>query len=71
MRCRKKAQKRLLNRGEVPSAALFAISEEAEIRYTNRGLLYEVPAHEVEAQRRAKALASGESVPECVPHTVI
>lgn len=36
----------MLNRGDAPSAQLFAISEEAEIRYTNCGLLYEVPAAE-------------------------
>ena len=36
----------MLNRGEGPSAQLFAISEQAEIRYTNNGLLYEVPADE-------------------------
>jgi hypothetical protein len=40
------AQKAMLNRGEAPAAQLFAISEEAEIRYTNGGLLYEVPAAE-------------------------
>ena len=37
----------MLNRGEAPSAQLFKISEQAEIRYTNNGLLYEVPADEV------------------------
>jgi hypothetical protein len=36
----------MLNRGEAPAAQLFAISEEAEIRYTTGGLLYEVPAAE-------------------------
>ena len=36
----------MLNRGDAPSAQLFAISEQAEIRYTNNGLLYEVPADE-------------------------
>eukprot|EP00892_Ulva_mutabilis_P001275 jgi/Ulvmu1/11148/UM071_0032.1 len=41
------AQKGMLNRGEAPSAQLFKISEQAEIRYTNNGLLYEVPADEV------------------------
>ena len=35
--CRKlAAQKAMLNRGEAPSAQLFAISEEAEIRYNQR-----------------------------------
>lgn len=41
------ASRGMLNRGEAPSAQLFAISEQAEIRYTNNGLLYEVPADEV------------------------
>ena len=46
--CRKlAAQKGMLNRGEAPAAQLFKISEQAEIRYTNNGLLYEVPADEV------------------------
>lgn len=48
VRCRKMmATRGMLNRGETPSAQLFAISEQAEIRYTNNGLLYEVPADEV------------------------
>lgn len=45
--CRKMVASRgMLNRGEAPSAQLFAISEEAEIRYTKNGMLYEVPADE-------------------------
>lgn len=54
--CRKlAAQKAMLNRGEAPSAQLFAISEEAEIRYTNGGLLYEVPAAERAGAASARA----------------
>lgn len=60
--CRKMMEKRgMLNRGETPSAQLFAISEQAEIRYTNNGLLYEVPADEVGPTPRADSSTGGEA----------
>lgn len=53
------ASRGMLNRGETPSAQLFAISEQAEIRYTNNGLLYEVPADEVVHTPRQDGTPSG------------
>ena len=45
----------MLNRGEAPAAQLFAISEDAEIRYTTTGMLYEVPGIE----RSTSAMSAG------------
>jgi hypothetical protein len=56
------AHKAMLNRGDAPSAQLFAISEEAEIRYTNCGLLYEVPAAERSNSVMSQDLASARSM---------
>jgi hypothetical protein len=65
------AQKAMLNRENAPTAQLFAISEQAEIRYTNCGLLYEVPADEVPATPRSASGSthtanSGEIPKRCV-----
>ena len=47
----------MLNRAETPSASLFAISEEAEIRYTNGGVLYEVPAEEASLMSTMRSMS--------------
>lgn len=62
----------MLNRGEAPAAQLFKISEQAEIRYTNNGLLYEVPADEVASNpssANSQPLGSGSArlASRCVP----
>jgi hypothetical protein len=64
-------QKAMLNRGESPSAQLFAISEDAEIRYSDCGLLYEVRAEEEGRAAAAAAAAAANSSGEAAPATTI